>query len=72
MINFHMSILNVIRDKNIPGLLQILQGSERFPGSMATLVGLDLLGVLEPLEQVDPATYLSFVGVASLQGPVAP
>ena len=57
---------------NLPGLLQILQGSERLPGSIATLAGLDLLGVLEPLEQVDPVTYLSLVGVDSLQGPVAP
>ena len=57
---------------HLPGLLQILQGSERLPGNIATLAGLVLLGVLEPLEQVDPATYLSFVGVASLHGPVAP
>ena len=63
---------NQIWKNDIPGLLQILQGSDRFPGSIATLAGLDLLGVLEPLEQVDPVTYLSLVGVASLQGPVAP
>ena len=39
------------------GLLQILQGSERLPGSMDRLVDLeeeDLLGVLEPLEQEEP------------------
>ena len=68
-----LSNFNIQTLKNhIPGLLQILQGSDRFPGSIATLAGLDLLGVLEPLEQVDPVTYLSLVGVASLQGPVAP
>ena len=66
--NFNIQIWK----NDIPGLLQILQGSDRFPGSIATLAGLDLLGVLEPLEQVDPVTYLSLVGVASLQGPVAP
>lgn len=56
------------------GLLHILQGSERLPGSMATPVERpeDLLGVLAPLEHEEPVTYLSLVGVDSLHGPVAP
>ena len=39
------------------GLLHILQGSDLFPGSI--IIDLeDLLGVLEPLEQLEPVMYL--------------
>jgi hypothetical protein len=54
------------------GLLQILHGSDLFPGSIIN--GLeDLLGVLDPLfKRIEIHSHLSFVGVLSLDGPVAP